>query len=966
MRWGVLGGVWVSVDDVRLTLSPQNRYVLGRLLMEPGNSVPAERLARGSSFTASDQAVNAARVAVSRLRSGLAPAGGRACVMTSATGYAVDIDPWSVDHVVFAHGVRQAQTAGWPSAALRALEAALVLWKGAPFGELRTDPAFETFAGALEEQRRAAVDLWAEMAVRADVTAGLVAKLESAVAEEPLRERRWAALMLAHYRAGNQSAAVRTYDRARAVLSEELGLDPGPDLRRLLTAVLDHEESLEWRPERQRARPVGSGPLTRPTALVGRDTEIADLMSLLERRRVVVIAGLGGVGKSSLALEVATRVARPAWIVPLAGVDRGDRLLHVICQVMGIPVLPGGDLMRAVAERLHEDQGLLVLDNCEQVTDHIGTLVSELVAAAPDARVLATSRVELAMAGAVTFALEPLPTGSRDAPGPAALVAADAALIRPSRLADNWDAVEEICRRADGIPLALELLGAAWADGRTSLTDHSPAVEAAVRAASESLPAESRFVVQVLAALPREVGAPFLARLTELGDGSIRRSIGPALRAGLVVEGPGPSGVSRLRLLEPVREVLPVDPDIAGGVIDDLRRVAAELAAAACPRLIGAIDTSTAVLLDDEHETMLWMLDRLEPHDRLQMACALAPVWGACGRTVDAQDRLGQLQTTADQSDDALAARYWVSRGLVSPALSDRAPLVDRLRWAMEIADREGDDDLFRRAGGELVVGLGWSGRLDAARDVLAQLHTRLPDGNRWAAATLATLASMASALAGDPGTAADELVEHSRVYREIGHQGEVAGKLFIAATLARIAGDEARLRRVLDEAQDLIPDRFCGYSAAGLALERAKLAAADGNPDAGRLLWDAYGLLGAFGEQRMVAICRREIGIWRLAQGDVDGAADLAAAARLLLRLDPGAAAVAVAHLCVAADHAGAHEDGAQLTDAIGTLMEEPGGAPLSRPELAVVQSRASRPARALDRDALAGLLRRIEDRAW
>lgn len=960
LQWGVLRGVWVTAGGVPVSLSPRSRFVLGSLLMVPGESVTTERLRRGVDI---DNAANSVRVAVSRLRSSLSPAGARECIVTTPTGYAIEIDPLSVDHLVFTHAVRQAETAAWPDAALRAAERALQLWHGEPFGDLRSEPLLHPFAEALEEQRRAAVDLWAELAVDAGIRTGLIADLEAAVADEPLRERRWAALMLAQYRSGNQAGAVRTYERARATLLQELGLDPGPELRRLLTAVLDHEPSLEWRPARSGSRqPSGLGALLGPAALIGREAEVSDLAVLLERRRTVVLVGVGGVGKSALAGEVAAHSGRSAWVVTLAGASRGERLVHVVCQSMGIRVLPGTEPVAAIAERLQDCAGLLVLDNCEQLADEVSALIAELVPRAPDARILATSRVELPLSGAITFTLGPLSAGDRTAVGPAAIIAADAALIRPSLVQEKWDVIEEICRRADGIPLALQLLGSSWADGRTPLQRSTAAVEAAVQVAISSLPSESRFLLEVLASMPGEVGAAFLSRIPALGDVPLARALGPGLRAGLLVQRPAGAGGTRVRILEPARDVLVVGEELVARLVEGVRDVVRALARRACPQLLGTIHTDAAALLDDEHELVLWALDRVSPEEQLELVCALAPIWVATGRSVDGRNRLEQLESAAAASADLVAARYWVCRAVVSPAFADRVPFIERLRWALDVAEQAGDDDLFGRAGGELVFGLGWSGATGEAVKMLDVLRPRVPERNPWAVATFSGLVSLARAMSGDPGTAAAELIDLSCVFRSIGHPGEVASRLFLAATLARIAGDELQLRRALDVAQELTPDRFSGYSLAGLALERAKLAAAESDPDAGRLLSQARDLLGAFGEQRMAAICRRDIGVWRLANGDVGGAGDLAGAARQLMRMDPPAAAVAVAHLAASASQGRLPVAASVLRNAIAVLIDEPGGAPLSAPEISLVRSHADKAAVPPDLETLAALLRRLE----
>jgi len=160
-------------------------------------------------------------------------------------------------------------------------------------------------ASPLEELRLTAL----EDRIAADLVLArhdaLVAELRSLVAQHPLREALRAQLMLALYRCGRQAEALRVYDEGRAQLVNELGLDPGPELRRLQAAILEHDPSLGA----GRAPPCAVGRL--PGALngfVGRAGELREVRSLVGRHRLVTVTGCGGAGKTRLALEVAAEL----------------------------------------------------------------------------------------------------------------------------------------------------------------------------------------------------------------------------------------------------------------------------------------------------------------------------------------------------------------------------------------------------------------------------------------------------------------------------------------------------------------------------------------------------------------------------------------------------------------------------------------------------------------------------------
>src|SRR5262245_22768950 len=239
---------------------------------------------------------------VSRLRRSLADAAGVRLESTPG-GYTLQAEPDAIDVGRFSALVDAAeadQDDGRHAAAAERLAAALDLWRGPALADVRGDPRLEAEAIRLDDQRLGAEERYVEALTDAGELDRALAVVGRLVNDEPLRERRWALLMIALARAGRQTDALPAYRRAAATLVERTGLDPGPELQRLETAVLLQDPALDarqWRP----APGTAPAPLT---ALVGRDDERAAVMTRLGGARLVTIVGPGGVGKTTLAIAV--------------------------------------------------------------------------------------------------------------------------------------------------------------------------------------------------------------------------------------------------------------------------------------------------------------------------------------------------------------------------------------------------------------------------------------------------------------------------------------------------------------------------------------------------------------------------------------------------------------------------------------------------------------------------------------
>ena len=382
---------------------------------------------------------------VSRLRARLGEA---LPVRRKAAGYALEIDRDAIDSHRF-----EAQLDAARGDAAR-LATALELWRGPALADHRFDNFAQSEVTRLDELRLEAIEERFQAELARGQAVDLVGDLRALVAEHPLRERLRGQLMLALYRAGRQADALEQMREGRRRLVEELGLEPGPELRKLEAMILAHDPELDAASQTD----VLAAPLPAPSnTTIGREGELAEITALLAKPevRLLTLVGAGGVGKTRLALE-AGRALNSRFSGGLAFIDLTSAegaLVPAAANALGVIAETPHELGERLARATHGASALLVLDGFERLLN-AAAQVAQLLAAVPNLTVLATSRAPLRLTAEQAYVVQPLAVSNA-----AALFTARVRASRPDWTPDP-EVVAAICARLDGLPLAIELAAA--------------------------------------------------------------------------------------------------------------------------------------------------------------------------------------------------------------------------------------------------------------------------------------------------------------------------------------------------------------------------------------------------------------------------------------------------------------------------------------------------------------------------
>jgi predicted ATPase len=747
--------------------------------------------------------------------------------------------------------------------------------------------------------------------VEADLAAGrhgeVVPELQRLVDRHPWREHLHAQLMLALYRSGRQADALETYRRAREVLVEELGIEPGSELHELHQKILDHAPALDLPVRvagRRTALPVP------PNRTIGREREVAVLVERIraDSARLITLTGPGGVGKTRLALETARAAEADfddgAAFVPLAAVSRPRDVAPAMMGALGSVPLAGESAEQAVERFLAAKRLLLVVDNCEHLPG-AAPFIGGLPLTCPGLTVLATSREPLHVQAEQRHPVPPLAlpgAGADPAAGSAVALFHERARAHVPELDLGADAraVADICRRLDGLPLAIELAAA-----RCELLSPAELVERLDGALGPG-PRDAPSRHQTLRAtidwsydLLDDVERECLARFAAFSGGA-------TLDAAEIITGAGIETLDRL-----VAKSLLVRRQVSGrsrlGMLETVRAYAAERFAHATDAdvvrerhyrffraLAGRHASREAVVgpnrpehlarLDDDVGNLLAALEWAADRDTAEPLLALCALFGEyClgrGRFADAVT-WGQkaLELPGAEREPELCVRVLCLMGWALWPLGRSAEIPRVRAEARALAEAEQDPALLSQVLLETAAGISFAGEYEAASALAdAALPYAEATGDPGQLAMVAWARALAEA---DPAALTGRVERAAALLDEAGNAFHLAAMYHVVGNRALNGGSDRAALEYCRRAVPLVRELESTYE---LLLLSGNLGLAEllngGTEAAGRAFRAQLELVRELGVLPAAFQGLRGVAAVTAVRGDLDRAARLAGAA--------------------------------------------------------------------------------------
>ena len=683
------------------------------------------------------------------------------------------------------------------------------------------------------------------------------------------------------------------------------------------------------------------------TPLVGRDEELEAVSVLLGGRsvRLVTLTGLGGIGKSRLAIEAArvlTAELGEAYLVDLSPVQDPELVGSAIAEVLGVRQTPGQPLATAIAERLGDGQALLLLDDFGHLLP-AARLIAELLPAAPGLKVLATSRTPLRIRGEREYPVQPLAVpavGQASADSAALRLFSERAQeVKPSfELADaNLEAVAEICRQLEGIPLAIELAAARVKlltpdQILARLREKRLAFLAGGGAQQETL----RDAIEWSHNLLDERGRSLFARLgvfiagtslegaenvagqaLGLEFGEVLDSIASLVDNGLVRQVEAADGEPRFKMLETIREYA-LERLVERGELADARdrhlRRFVELAETTEPELIRASQSVWLERLSEENDNiraaLAWSFESVQVELGLRLAGALVRFWSVRGLMSEGRRWLSGALEAATGVEAAVLSKAYFAAGFAALGQGDypeARPFFEESLNLARVAGATRLEALALQQIGWLVMTAGSyeQSHAERARQLAGKaLELAQGIGDKLVQSGALNILAELAAEEGDPGSA-NELYEQSlALRRELGDKRLIANSVLTLGRAELTRGDTARAAALLEEGHALACELGDTWSVSVALINLGRLALINSDVAvAAKLFADGLELAKSRGDKRVAAECLQGLGAVAALQDDGVQAARLFAAAENLLQaigVTPTAVEVTLSEQCI------------------------------------------------------------------
>ena len=790
-----------------------------------------------------------------------------------------------VDVEAFERAAGVARRVGEPAA----FRAAIDLYGG----ELLPEDRYEGWAEERREAlRRTHLALLIELAglheERGQLEAAIAA-FARAVGEDPAEEEAHVGLMRLYASAGRRKEAIEQYRRLGRVLSEELDAKPGEPARLLYERIAAGQPP-EFSPSEGRSAIAPAGrygglspkhnlPAER-TSFVGREEEMVEVERLLSMTRLLTLTGAGGTGKTRFALRVAKGLVETypdgAWMVELAPLSDPELVERAVAEALGVREEAGHPLTATLEEHLSSRELLLLLDNCEHLIEGAARVIETFLDSCEGLRVLATSREALNVAGELTWWVAPLSVPDLgSAPAVEDLVGSESVRLFVERARyrrpgfdlnrQNAQAVAEVCRRLDGMPLAIELaaarvgtlsvgqIAARLGDSLELLTGGRTATarQRTLKGAldwSYGLLSETERVL--FGRLSVFAGGWTLeaAEAVVSGEEDVLDVLLDLVDKSLVVAEDGGEGdVLRYRMLEPVsqyaRDRLEEDGE-AERIRECHARYYMSLAEEAEPELRGAGQEAWLERLEREHSNLRaalgWALRQEDTEWGSRLAVALERFWWVGGYFGEGRRWLESGLTTNSALPANVRAKALNDAGWIALYQHDLERAVTLLEESVSLFMEAGDEpsvatSLFNL--GHAVLHQGDKQRLQALCEEAETLR-REKFNDRWALAELLVLLGMAALYGGDHEQAVALLEESMTMFQDLGDKQRVTLCVTHLWMAELEAGDRTRARALLEENLRLLQRLGIKPRIYNDLLGSALMAALDGRPARAVRLW--------------------------------------------------------------------------------------------------------------------------------